>query len=172
MYFIVSGNDGNVFQINGLIGVLIVVRLFNQSFKVVYRLVVNVIDGGLFKWFLSCSVVVIVFFVNNYVLQFFCFFYLFNVQEGMVVGIIFGIVSVLDCDSGLNGRIRYSLIGNYKDVFLVELISGNLKVVKWFDREEVEIYILNILVSDQGDLFLFVYIEVYVNILDKNDNVL
>lgn len=65
-----------------------------------------------------------------------------------MVGIIFGIVSVLDCDSGLNGRIRYSLIGNYKDVFLVELISGNLKVVKWFDREEVEIYILNILVSD------------------------
>ena len=169
-YSIVSGNDGNVFQINGLTGVLTAVRLLNQSSKAVYRLTVNATDGGSPKRFSSCSVVVTVLPANNYAPQFSRPFYSFNVQEGTAVGIIFGTVSASDRDSGSNGRIRYSLTGNHKDVFSVEPISGNLKVAKWLDREEVEIYILNISASDQGDPSLFAYTEVYVNILDKNDN--
>lgn len=51
-------------------------------------------------------------------------------------------------------------------------MSGNFKVVKLFDREVVEIFIFNVFVSDSGDLFMVVYVEVYVNVLDKNDNVL
>ncbi|PFX22302.1 Protocadherin Fat 4 [Stylophora pistillata] len=169
-YSIVSGNDANVFLINGSTGVITAVEILNQSSKSVYKLTVNATDGGSPKRFSSCSVVVTVLPANNYAPKFPRPFYSFNVQEETAVGVIFGTVTASDRDSGSNGRIRYSLTGNHKEVFSVDPISGKLKVAKWLDREEVEIYILNVSASDQSDPSLFAYTEVYVNVLDKNDN--
>lgn len=77
-----------------------------------------------------------------------CLFYVLNVMEGILVGIIMGTVIVVDGDTGRNVRIRYGIVGDYTDVFFIDSLSGNLKVVRRFDWELVEVYILNIFVVD------------------------
>ena len=75
------------------------------------------------------------------------------------------------CIRDSHGEITYTIGGDHpSDEFRINPFSGNLKVARKLDRETVEVYILNISASDHGTPPLSSFVEVYVNVLDKNDN--
>lgn len=169
-YTIVDGNDGQAFQINITTGVITTRTVLNYYSQAKYSLNVTVIDNGSPALYSVCVVMVTVIGANNNIPQFSHSFYSFDVVEGTAVGTVIGTVTASDSDTGLNAIISYSITGSHQDVFSVDPISGNFKVAKLLDREAVEIFILNVSSSDSGDPSMTAHVEVYVNVLDRNDN--
>ena len=169
-YSIVDGNDGNAFQINTTTGDITTQKVLNRTSQAEYNLTVLATDNGNARRQSSCVVMVTVRDANNNHPQFSRLFYSFNVFEGTAVGTVLGTVTASDSDVGENARISYSIVVKYRDVFLIDPLSGNLKVAKALDRERVEIYILNVSATDHGIPPMSAYAEVYVNVLDRNDN--
>ena len=169
-YSIVDGNDGNAFQINITSGVITTQTVLNHNSRAKYSLNVTATDNGSPARYSSCVVIVTVTGANNNAPKFFHSFYSFDVVEGTAVGTVIGTVTASDSDTGPNAIISYSISGSHQDVFSVDPMSGNLKVLKLLDREAVEIFILNVSASDSGDPSMTAHVEVYVNVLDRNDN--
>ena len=170
VYSIVDGNDGNAFQINITTGVVTTRTVLSYNSPPKYSLNVTVTDKGSPPLYSSCVVIVTVTAANNNAPQFSQPFYSFDVVEGTAVGTVIGTVTASDSDIGENAVISYSITGSHQDVFSVDPMSGNLKVAKFIDREAVEIFILNVSASDSGDPSMTAHVEVYVNVLDRNDN--
>ncbi|KAJ7383770.1 Protocadherin Fat 4 [Desmophyllum pertusum] len=169
-YSIVSGNDGDAFQINATTGKITTLKVLTQKSQAKYKLNVTATDSGSPVRHSSAVVMVTVIDANNNAPQFSHSFYSFDVLEETAVGTVLGTLTASDNDIGPNARISYSISGSHQDVFSVDPMSGNLKVAKWLDREAVEIYILNVSASDHGNPTMATHAEVYVNVLDKNDN--
>lgn len=169
-YSITSGNDGVAFQVNGSTGEIITRKALNRTTQSKYTFNVTAADSGNPRQHSSCVVMVTVSDANNNVPQFSRPFYSFNVLEGTALGTILGQVAATDSDIGENARISFSIVDNHRDVFLMNPLSGNLKVAKRLDRETVEVYILNVSATDHGTPPMSSYSEVYVNVLDANDN--
>lgn len=170
VYSIVDGNDGNAFQINITTGAITTETALRYNSPPKYSLNVTATDKGSPALYSSCVVMVTVTAANNNAPQFSHLFYSFDVVEGTAVGTVIGTVTASDSDIGPNAVISYSITGSHQDVFSVDPMSGNLKVAKLLDREAVEIFILNVSASDSGDPSMAAHVEVYVNVLDKNDN--
>ena len=170
VYSIVEGNDGNAFQINITTGAITTQTALRYNSPPKYSLNVTATDKGSPALYSSCVVMVTVTAANNNAPQFPHLFYSFDVVEGTAVGTVIGTVTASDNDIGPNAVISYSITGSHQDVFSVDPMSGNLKVAKLLDREAVEIFILNVSASDSGDPSMAAHVEVYVNVLDKNDN--
>ena len=169
-YSIDSGNDGGAFHINITTGEITTLKLLNRMSQAQYTLTVCATDSGIPRRHSSCVVMVTVSDANNNAPQFSHPFYSFNALEEVAVGSVLGTVTASDSDIGENARITYSIFGNHRDVFLMDPLSGNLKVMQRLDREAVEIYILNVSASDHGNPSMSSFAEVYVNVLDRNDN--
>lgn len=169
-FSLVRGNIDDVFQINESTGVILTKKVLNRTLNASYTLTVLAADSGSPRQQSNCVVMVTVIDANNHRPQFLRPFYALNVMEGTPVGTIMGTVTAADGDTGRNARIRYGIAGDHTDAFLIDPLSGNLKVARRLDRESVEVYILNISVVDQGTPPLSSFVEVYVNVLDRNDN--
>lgn len=169
-YSIADENDGDAFQINITTGEITTRTVLNHNSQAKYTLNVTVTDNGSPAQYSSCAVIVTVIGANNNAPEFSQSFYSFDVVEGTAVGTVIGTVTASDRDTGPNAIISYSITGSHQDVFSVDSMSGNLKVAKLLDREAVEIFILNVSASDSGDPSMTAHVEVYVNVLDRNDN--
>ena len=169
-YSIVRGNEGDAFQINITTGEITTHKVLNRTSKAKYVLTVSATDSGSPRQQSSCVVMVTVIDANRNAPTFSRLFYSFNVLEGTAVGTVLGTLSASDRDTGESARVSYSIVGNHRDAFLIDPLSGNLKVAQQLDREAVEVYILNVSARDHGTPPLSTYAEVYVNVLDRNDN--
>ena len=169
-YSIVSGNDDDVFKVNISTGEITTDKELNRMAQSSYTLTVSATDSGITRLHSDCVVMLTVSDANNNAPQFSSPFYSFNVLEGTAVGTVMGTLTAADTDTGENARISYSIVGNHRDIFVVDPLSGNLKVTQRLDREAVEVYILNVSASDHGNPPMSSFAEVYVNVLDRNDN--
>ena len=158
------------FQINITTGEITTQQVLNRTVQDEYNLTVFATDGGSPARNSSCVVMVTVKDSNDNAPQFDRLFYDFNIFEETAVGAIVGTVMATDSDVGENARISYSIVGNHRDVFLMDPFSGHLKVAGALDRETVEIYILSVSATDHGNPRKSAYAEVYVSVLDRNDN--
>ncbi|XP_035678851.1 protocadherin Fat 4-like [Branchiostoma floridae] len=73
-----------------------------------------------------------------------------------------------DDDIGLNGRVRYSLVG--ADNFTIGELTGEISATFTFDRESVSSYNFTVLAVDGGDPPRSSAAEVSVTVTDVNDN--
>ena len=170
-YSILRGNIDGAFQINISTGVITTLKTLNRTQISNYTLTVSASDRGLPSQQSSCLVKITVIDSNKHLPQFSRPYYTLNVVEGTAIGAILGKVTATDDDHGENAQITYTIAGDHpSDEFLIDPFSGNLKVARKLDRETVEIYILNVSASDHGTPPLSSFAEVYVNVLDKNDN--
>lgn len=166
-YSIIGGGS---FQINIATGEITTQQVLNRTVQEEYNLTVFATDGGNPARHSSCVVMVTVKDANDNAPQFDRLFYDFNIFEETAVGAIVGTVRATDSDIGENARISYSIVGNHRNVFLMDPFSGHLKVAGTLDREKVEIYILSVSATDHGNPRKSANAEVYVNVLDRNDN--
>lgn len=79
---------------------------------------------------------------------------------------------VIDDDQGYNGMILYFIVsGNIGSVFNIDMYIGEFYIVFLLDREIMGKFRLNIFVNDCGFFGKIVYIVIYINVIDVNDNV-
>ncbi|XP_041050027.1 protocadherin Fat 1-like isoform X1 [Carcharodon carcharias] len=80
-------------------------------------------------------------------------------------------IHATDPDSGFNGKLVYVISdGNEDSCFVVEMETGELKVVLPLDHETKNLYILNITIYDLGKPQKFSWRLLTVHVLDANDN--
>lgn len=91
-------------------------------------------------------------------------------KEIINLGIVVGIVLVIDKDFGNNGIVYY-IIGSNGNVFNRLFVIDNDIGVIYVDgsiKNKVGIYILEVLVIDKGFLFMILFVLLDIFILDEN----
>ena len=81
-----------------------------------------------------------------------------------------GQVKADDKDSGLNGKIVYSLLDDVNGTFLINLHNGRIWALRTLDRESRSAYHLRVRAADSGVSPLSSTASVTVSVTDVNDN--
>ena len=121
----------------------------------------------------NVSVVILIVDVNDNPPIFTQDVYTGSVKEGAML--LYSIVGVAatDADSGLNGRIVYTIEeGNFGDLLAIDnMVNFGLVVVNGdIDRETIDMFVLTIRATDMGTPTMFDSALVIVNVTDVNDN--
>lgn len=95
-----------------------------------------------------------------------------SVPENIPVNTVVMAIKAVDKDEGRNGYIEYSLANDptTNGVFSLGPVDGLLRVSGKIDRELKSNYTLRITAKDRGEPQRSTHIEIYVNVLDENDN--
>lgn len=95
-----------------------------------------------------------------------------SVAENIPVNTVVMAIKAVDKDEGRNGYIEYSLANDpvTNGVFSLGAVDGLLKVSGKIDRELKSNYTLRVTARDRGEPQRTTHIEIFVDILDENDN--
>ncbi|KAM4586364.1 protocadherin-20 [Fundulus diaphanus] len=96
--------------------------------------------------------------------------YQLEVEENNEPGLTLQQVSASDADSGLNGRVTYTLDEHTSAVFKVNSATGQLSALVPLDREQSSVYKLTVFARDGGSPPLESQASVIIRVLDQNDN--
>ena len=154
MYFsIYSGNEEDVFNLDGYTGKLYLVRQLDYETKQEYQLNISVTDEG-YHPSLSSYIFfrVSVIDANDNAPHFTDGFKSINVREDTINDPI-AKLSAEDRDSGDFGKVRFSVISQDPDdnIFRIDPVTGEISVVKRLDRETTDYYKLVITATDQAN---------------------
>ncbi|XP_036735003.2 protocadherin Fat 2 [Manis pentadactyla] len=94
-----------------------------------------------------------------------------QVQENSPSGTQVMVVAAQDDDSGLDGELQYFLrAGTSLAAFSINQDTGMIQTLAALDREVVSCYWLTVLAVDKGSTPLSSVTEVYIEVMDVNDN--
>ncbi|XP_075916433.1 protocadherin Fat 1-like [Petromyzon marinus] len=94
-----------------------------------------------------------------------------RVPEDIPVGTAIFTATATDHDEGLDGEVRYSLVGGSDlGVFSIHLETGVIVTMRPLDRETVRSYWLEVRATDRGVFQRFSTLHIYVDVQDVNDN--
>ncbi|OWA49788.1 Fat-like cadherin-related tumor suppressor-like protein [Hypsibius exemplaris] len=163
-YEIISGNDAELFVIDND-GIIRFSNLAKGYLQSTTQLTITATDGVHVS---QTDVVILPSMFNREAPKFDYPVYTLTAAENAVSGSFIGSVHATDRDSGRNGMIRYSIVGDfYDDLFAIDAEKGDLTVVGVLDREQTAFYRLWIQAVDTGGLRDFC--QVYLTITDVND---
>lgn len=92
-----------------------------------------------------------------------------SVSENIPLNTVVLAIKAIDKDEGRNSYLEYSLYDPTK-TFSVGTIDGLLRVVGKLDRETVANYSLEVVAKDKGDPPRYTKQNIFVNVVDENDN--
>ena len=93
------------------------------------------------------------------------------IAENTIIGTTLVTVTATDHDEGLNGNVRYFIVGGDDNFdFTIDKSSGVIRVQKNLNYERVHIYTLKVQAEDSGSVTRSAYADVTITILDVNDN--
>ncbi|XP_064243565.1 protocadherin alpha-2-like isoform X5 [Passer domesticus] len=140
----------------------------------VHRLVLTASDGGRPSLTGTMELVISVLDVNDNAPQFNQSVYKVAVPENTEYGTLVIKVNATDLDEGSNRNISYSLEILFpqdgKDIFGIDRKSGEIRLKKELDFEDVSVYRLQVDATDQGSPPLSGHCKVVLEVLDVNDN--
>lgn len=170
MYFLIECYLSGYFCINQIMGVIMIVKDFDRENMIEFVIYVQVIDSV--NLMLDEEKIVIkVDDVNDCVLVFIKVFYMQDYREELLKGISILIVVVMDVDMGRNVEIRFSIVGNVIKYVVIDFVSGFIfQVDNEFDCELLLYFNFIVFVIDLGFLLLLFEVEVFINLVDINDN--
>lgn len=95
-----------------------------------------------------------------------------SVAENIPVNTVIMAIKAIDKDEGRNGYIEYSLANDLltNGVFSLGQVDGLLRVAGRIDRETRSNYTLLVTAKDRGDPPRSSQTEIFVKVLDENDN--
>ncbi|XP_040028845.2 protocadherin alpha-8 isoform X9 [Gasterosteus aculeatus] len=138
----------------------------------VYKLDVQASDRGHSPTTTDCSVIIKIQDVNDNEPEIEVTQISSLVPEDSKHGTVISLISVTDIDSGLNGKVKCSLIGNVpfelKPSFKENMYS--LVTKETLDREAVSHYDISIIATDYGEPPLSAYKTLSIQVSDVNDN--
>ena len=179
-YSLILGDRMNKFRLDSKTGDLYTERILDYeeaytSSRAKYTLTIRASDGGQPPHSNSSGIMeVYVVDMNDNSPQFHNSPYHFEVQENAKINSVVGQVEASDQDHGENARISYSIVPQSSKtdhrMFRIDQSSGVVRVAKQLDYEITKEYHFTVRASDNGQSRRFVRAEVYVKILDVNDN--
>ncbi|KAL8587634.1 hypothetical protein ACOMHN_045323 [Nucella lapillus] len=170
-YSIQGGNGSYYFAVDKDKGVVSVKRALTNQRGRNFVVVLRATDKGDPAQSSSANVVLSITDVNTYPPEFRNNIFQKSVKENVAVGYIIDTLSANDRDSGLNGRVRFSIPhGNEEGLFAIHPVSGSFTVAKKLDYETKRSHALNIVAKDMGLLSRSVSRIYNVSLLDVNDN--
>ena len=107
---------------------------------------------------------------NDNIPQFNQQYYSVIMKENNAVGQHITQALAIDLDSGKNGEILYSLVGEGARYLHINPISGNITAAVSFDYEDLHNLTVKVTARDQGETPLDTFTFVHLTILDENDN--
>lgn len=97
--------------------------------------------------------------------------YYATISENNPIGSWVLTVLAIDKDSGLNAKIRYSLLGEKVDRFKVDSDTGVITTTMTLDREETDVYYLTLMAQDCSPTEPHATaVNLTIVVLDENDN--
>ena len=170
LFVITEGNDGGAFKIDTFTGDLQVFSPLDHETRSEYNLTITAHDLGEAGKSTSRVLKVFVSDENDNAPQFEHGIYEKSIFEDVQVNATVLQVFATDRDTGLNARIRYSILSHGED-FFVEADSGILKVKNRLDREKKPVYNIVVQAQDSGlRQRLTSTSSVIITLNDINDN--
>uniref|UniRef100_A0AAY4ENR5 Protocadherin Fat 2 n=1 Tax=Denticeps clupeoides TaxID=299321 RepID=A0AAY4ENR5_9TELE len=169
-----KNNENGTFFLDTATGWLMLEKDLDFENKQSYNLTVRAVDHGLPRSLSSsCFIEVQVLDVNENVHR--PFFTKFvpqaEVMEDATVGSSILTLTAIDDDLGRDGTVRYHILdGTGLGVFTIDSETGVIQTADTLDRETVTHYWLTVYATDLGTVPLVSWTEVYIKILDINDN--
>uniref|UniRef100_A0A0N5BTJ1 Cadherin domain-containing protein n=1 Tax=Strongyloides papillosus TaxID=174720 RepID=A0A0N5BTJ1_STREA len=164
-YKIIDGNDNNEFTIDSVTGEVTLTKTLDAETQNKYILIVEAKDNGNLST--TTNVLVNVKDQNDNSPKFTRLFSP-EIYENNPIGEVIAFITSTDLDIDVENRNNlYFLENNYNDTFNLDSKSGELKVMKSLDREEVSEYKLRVTAKDD---FWQISTTFFVTVKDKNDN--
>ncbi|TRY81233.1 hypothetical protein DNTS_021844 [Danionella cerebrum] len=158
----------------GKIPVLILQKPLDREKSTRHHLVLTATDGGKPQKSSAVNITILVSDVNDNTPVCDKQKYTISVREDVPEGTFLLRVNASDADEGINGDVEYALRGKFRngasDVFVLDHLTGDLKIKGWLDFEERQVYELKIVAADKGVVSLSTQCNVVVNVEDVNDN--
>ncbi|OTF73366.1 hypothetical protein BLA29_004421, partial [Euroglyphus maynei] len=79
-------------------------------------------------------------------------------------------ISAFDQDENESGEIRYSIFDTENNTFIIDELTGNVRLHKSLDYEKIQLYNLTIMASDEGKPSLSTSTYLIIEIEDVNEN--
>ena len=171
-FSIIDGNSENVFIINDK-GFIFLNKDFDYEQRSFHRLVVQVSDNGDPMLFSPTKAVVEITVVdfNDNSPEFTRNHYEVVLFENATTGSVLLQIEAHDNDSYKNGEIQYSLLtADLSQDIKIENTTGEIKLTKQLDFESKSIYDFVVVARDQGIPSRMSTAQVYISVLDVNDN--
>ncbi|XP_045494732.1 cadherin-related tumor suppressor [Colias croceus] len=148
-YFIKEG-DADLFKINASSGQISLLRTLDREAQDEYTLSLVAMDTGSPPLTGSGTVKVIVQDVNDNSPDFERQSYKAHIKENSPPGTIILNPKAIDKDIGNNAKIRYSLLGDKSERFIINPVTGIITTNETLDREEWETYYLIVMAQDSS----------------------
>lgn len=150
-YYIVSGNEEGMFQIDANSGDIMVLRSLDREEEDSYTLIVGAKDRGDPQQNTTAQVVIRIDDVNDHSPIFDREQYLGTIAENATANTYILRVQADDMDIGYNADVVYSIVpGSYTDLFKIDADSGVVSVQGNLDREEVDEVSFAVRAKDRG----------------------
>ncbi|XP_041034757.1 protocadherin-23 [Carcharodon carcharias] len=170
IYEILPGAGYDAFKINPKTGIITTTQVLDREMQEYFGIKVLVRDSGTPSLSDTTTIMMTVLDENDHQPEFMPPLHELHISENMEPGIIHTAVA-LDMDAGDNGLVRYKIIGgNFTDTFKIDSISGTLATTRCLDKEEFNNLSLTIEAHDLGSPQRTSSAELWIIILDENDN--
>ena len=173
-YTIDAGNEDGRFEIDAFSGQITVRANLDRETISVYSLNVSVWDNGSPRHQTSAEVVVSVLDVNDNTPVFERALYTTSIKEELPPGQLVIQVSASDLDTGLHGRITYSITGSVpNNSFVINRTNGVISTAAVLDREALSTYDLIVEATDFSNDMTLAFrntTAVHIDVIDVNDN--
>ncbi|XP_078601386.1 protocadherin Fat 1-like isoform X2 [Branchiostoma floridae x Branchiostoma japonicum] len=170
-YSLQDGDEGK-FDVDRLTGVIRLVGMLDFEDRQVYNITARAKDKGSPQLTSTCKIEVEVIDINEnlYAPEFPSFVSNGTVYENEEVGTEVLRVVATDLDSGNDGKVVYSIRdGSGLGRFVID-DEGIIRTAEVLDRETESRYWLTVYAQDRAAVPLYNIIEVYIEVLDVNDN--
>ncbi len=163
--------DTDDFGINPLTGEITVRQPLDRETQEEYRLRVKATDSAVDDP-LSSVITVNIHLedVNDNAPAFFPPRYHVRVREDLPVGTVVLTMQARDPDTGDGGKVRFSLQQGMDDKFVVDRLTGTIRIASELDYEDKQIYNITARVKDRGAVSLNAKCSVVIEIVDVNEN--
>ncbi|VEN50001.1 unnamed protein product, partial [Callosobruchus maculatus] len=169
-YFVKEG-DTDIFRINASTGDISLLRALDREIQSEYVLGLVAMDTGSPPLTGTGTVRIIVQDVNDHSPEFKRQSYYGTVSENSPVGTWVLTPVATDGDIGLNGKIKYSLLGEKVEKFRVDPESGIITTAAVLDREDTEVYTLTLMAQDCSATDPKAStVNLTIKVADENDN--
>ncbi|XP_047412846.1 protocadherin beta-17-like [Sciurus carolinensis] len=150
---------------------LVLEKALDREEQSEFRLTLTALDGGSPPRTGTCQVLILVLDINDNTPEFTQGLYQVQVPENSPVGSLVITVTARDLDAGIYGQLSYSFFQSPNQViqaFEINKASGEIRLKKLLDFEEIDTYHMEIEASDGGGLSG--KCTVVIKVMDVNDN--
>ena len=170
-YFIKTVDAQQFFYINDSGAIFTNVKL-DHEIQSIYELLVEAKDHGTPSLFGYVNVTVTVIDINdNFPVWKDDYSHCIEVEENYPAGDKVHIFNASDKDSGLNGKVTYSIVSGPDKVFHLDSETGYLSLNMPIDYEQVQLYQFTVNASDSGKPVLWSLLNFNICVIDVNDHV-